>query len=510
MSGRVHRLLVVDDSPAMQQLFGLLLQGEASLSIGGVAGSAEEGWGLFVQLKPDVVVLDLELPGRPGMDLLRRIMKERPTPVVIVSANGGEGSAATVTALSAGAVAFIEKPNAADISVEAFRDELIETLKAAGAAGQPLARVAPRLDPAGAAPAAAPPAGLKRDRIIAIGASTGGVAAVQRVLAGLAGLPLPVLVTQHMPAGYTRRFAERLAQTTSFQAKEAEDGDLLTPGLVLVAPGDRHLTLIRKTQANGEEGLACRLDDGPPVSGHRPSVDVMFRSLAGVAGDRTIAAVLTGMGRDGADGLMALRRAGARTIVESEETAVVYGMPKAALETGGADQALALPAIATWISRAASAQSQQTGVETAGVPVRKAGAQKDLRTKPIPAFRVLVVDDQKSMRGLAAHALKQLGFVSVDEAESGETALKAIKAADYDLMLADWNMDGMTGLDLLKAVRKDHDQRQIVVVMTTSENHVSKVSEAMAAGANNYLVKPCDAPKLKQRLERALMRPIGA
>ncbi len=504
MSGQVHRLLVVDDSPAMQQLFGLLLQGEPALSIAGIAGSAEEGWGLFVQLKPDVVVLDLELPGRPGMDLLRRIMKERPTPVVIVSANGGEGSAATVTALSAGAVAFIEKPNAADISVETFRDDLIETLKAAGGAGQPLARVAPRLDPAGAAPAAAP-TGLKRDRIVAIGASTGGVAAVQRVLAGLAGLPLPILVTQHMPAGYTRRFAERLAQSTAFQAKEAEDGDVLAPGLVLVAPGDRHLMFTRR-----DDTLVCRLDDGPPVSGHRPSVDVMFRSLAGVAGDRTIATVLTGMGRDGADGLMALRRAGARTVVESEETAVVFGMPKAALETGGADQALALPAIATWITRAASAQTQPAGVETAGIPVRKAGAQKDLRTKPIPAFRVLVVDDQKSMRGLAAHALKQLGFTSVDEAESGETALKAIKAADYDLMLADWNMEGMTGLDLLKAVRKDHDQRQIVVVMTTSENHVSKVSEAMAAGANNYLIKPCDAPKLKQRLERALMRPIGA
>ncbi len=218
-----------------------------------MAGSAEEGWGLFVQLKPDVVVLDLELPGRPGMDLLRRIMKERPTPVVIVSANGGEGSAATVTALSAGAVAFIEKPNAADISVETFRDDLIETLKAAGAAAQPLARVAPRLDPAGAAPAAAP-AGLKRDRIIAIGASTGGVAAVQRVLAGLAGLPLPILVTQHMPAGYTRRFAERLAQSTAFQAKEAEDGDGLAPGLVLVAPGDRHLMFTRRATTRSSAG----------------------------------------------------------------------------------------------------------------------------------------------------------------------------------------------------------------------------------------------------------------
>lgn len=502
MSGVVRRILVVDDSPAMQQLFGLLLRGEDDLSIGGIAGSAEEGWGLFCQQRPDVVILDLELPGRPGMDLLRRIMKERPTPVVIVSANGGEGSDATVAALAAGAVAFIEKPNAADISVETFRDDLIETLRAAAAAGQPLARVAPRLDPAAAEAQAAPP-GLRRDRIIAIGASTGGVAAVQRVLAGLGGLPLPILVTQHMPPGYTRRFAERLQQTTAFKAKEAEDGDPLLPGQVLVAPGGRHLAIMRQG-----DGLACRLDDGPPVSGHRPAVDVMFRTLAAVAGDRTIAAVLTGMGRDGAEGLMALKRAGARTIVESEETAVVYGMPKAALELGAADQAVALTGLPTWIMRAASQQPQPAAQPTAQ-PKPAMGKPKDLRTKPIPAFRVLVVDDQKSMRGLAAHALKQLGFAHVDEAESGETALTAIGKADYDLMLADWNMEGMTGLDLLKAVRKNHDQRQIVVVMTTSENHVSKVSEAMAAGANNYLIKPCEPAKLKQRLERALMRPLA-
>ena len=326
---------------------------------------------------------------------------------------------------------------------------------------------------------------------------------MQRLLAGLGGLPLPILVTQHMPPGYTRRFAERLQQTTGFKAREAEDGDPLLPGQVLVAPGGRHLTILRQG-----DGLVCRLDDGPPVSGHRPAVDVMFRTLAAVAGDRTIAAVLTGMGRDGAEGLMALKRAGARTVVESEETAVVYGMPKAALELGAADQAVALTGLPTWIMRAAS-QQPQAAAQPVAQPRPAMGKPKDLRTKPIPAFRVLVVDDQKSMRGLAAHALKQLGFAHVDEAESGESALSAIGKADYDLMLADWNMEGMTGLDLLKAVRRNHDQRQIVVVMTTSENHVSKVSEAMAAGANNYLIKPCEPAKLKQRLERALMRPLA-
>jgi two-component system, chemotaxis family, chemotaxis protein CheY len=194
-------------------------------------------------------------------------------------------------------------------------------------------------------------------------------------------------------------------------------------------------------------------------------------------------------------------------VVESEQTAVVFGMPKAALELRASDQDLALNAIPNWILRAASEQPAAAPVQAR--PTASAAPPKDLRTKPIPAFRVLVVDDQKSMRGLASLALKQLGFHAVDEAESGEAALSAMRGADYDLMLADWNMEGMTGLDLLKAVRRERDQRQIVVVMTTSESHVSKVSEAMAAGANNYLVKPCDAPKLRQRLERALMRSLA-
>ncbi len=502
MSGQRHSFIIVDDSPAMQQLFTLLLGHEPDLETAGVAATAIDGWRLFVEKQPDVVILDLELPDRPGMDLLRRIMKEKPTPVVIVSANGGEGSAATISALSAGAVAFIEKPNSVDISVEMFRDSLLRTLRVAARAGQPIARSGPRTELPPPAPSAAVPGKLLTDRVIAIGASTGGVAAIERVLVGLGELPLPVLVTQHMPAGYTGRFAERLQQVTKFNVKEAEDGDALAPGRVLIAPGDRHLAL-----RVGEGGIVCRLEDGPVVSGHKPSVDVMFASVAERLGRRAVGVLLTGMGRDGAEGLLAMRKAGALTMVESEQTAVVYGMPKAALEMKAAEQDLPLPAIPGWILRAAS--EPPAARPAAPPPPPRAGAPKDLRTKPIPSFRVLVVDDQKSMRGLASHSLKQLGFQSVDEAESGEAALTALKGADYDLMLADWNMEGMTGLDLLKAVRKERDQKQIVVVMTTSENHVSKVSEAMAAGANNYLVKPCDPPKLRQRLERALMRPLA-
>jgi chemotaxis response regulator CheB len=341
---------------------------------------------------------------------------------------------------------------------------------------------------------------LASDKILAIGASTGGVAAVQHVLTALNRAPLPIVIAQHMPPGYTRRFADRLQQVTGYTVKEAQDGDKLVPGLVLIAPGDRHLMI-----AGSRAAPICKLSDGPLVSGHKPSVDVLFCSVAELMGPKAVGVLLTGMGRDGAEGLLAMLKAGANTACESEKSAIVFGMPKAAIELGAAEVSLPLVNIAKWITLAARDQA------AAPPPVRAAAppaADKNLRVKSLNAFRVLVVDDQKSMRGLAANCLQQLGFGQVDEAASGEEALRVLSGKDYDLMLADWNMDGMSGLELLKAVRKERSQRDIVILMTTSENHISKVTAAMEAGANNYLVKPCDPPKLRQRLERALMRRI--
>jgi two-component system, chemotaxis family, protein-glutamate methylesterase/glutaminase len=491
------KIIIVDDSPAMQELFQLLLRGQPDFEITAVAGSAEDGWGRFCQSPPDVMLLDLELPGRPGLDLLKRIMRERPTPVVIVSANGGEGSENTIAALAAGAVAFIEKPDSISISVETFTATLHRVIRMSAGTRQSLVHNAPGLEPSRIV--SVPPSPVLEDKVIAIGASTGGVAAVQHVLTALARAPLPIIITQHMPAGYTRRFAERLRQVTGYDVKEAEDGDRLAAGRVLIARGDRHLLL-----AGSRAQPVCRLSDGPAVSGHKPSVDVMFRSTAEVMGQHAVGVLLTGMGRDGAEGLLAMRKAGAHTACESEKSAIVFGMPKAALEIGASDTSLPLPAMAKWITLAAREQT----AAAARAPAASA-ADKNLRTKALAAFRVLVVDDQKSMRGLAARSLQELGFGKVDEAASGEDALKAMAGNDYDLMLADWNMDGMSGLDLLKNVRKQRDARQIVVLMTTSESHISKVTAAMEAGANNYLVKPCDTPKLRQRLERALMRSLG-
>lgn len=509
------RVLVVDDSPAMQQLMKIVIDAEPELALAGIAGSAEEGWSLFIRSAPAVVALDLEMPGRPGIDLLRRIIREKPTPVVIVSANGGVGSAETIGALAAGAVAFIDKPDTVTTSFEEFRVRLVATLKECALSAGGLQRLAPRIE--APIPPVPPRGDISRDKVVAIGASTGGVVAIQKVMSALCQLPVPVLITQHMPAGYTARFAERLSQVTKFNAREAKDGDLLRPGLALIAPGGRHLSLVRKP-----EGLACRLIEGPPVSGHCPSVDVMFRSVAATCGARSVGVLLTGMGRDGAEGLLRMRKAGAPTIVESEETAVVWGMPKAALEMQGATHALALPMIGQWIMRALSPATQTPATQTPAAPMPAAPTPaaprapggpsdmgKDLRSKPIAAFRALVVDDQKSMRGLAILSLKQLGFTRIDEAGSGEDALRAMEQHEYDLILLDWNMDGMSGIETLKAVRAKRGPRDLVVIMTTSESHIGKVHEATQAGANNYLIKPCAADKLKQRLERALMRTIS-
>jgi two-component system, chemotaxis family, protein-glutamate methylesterase/glutaminase len=188
-----------------------------------------------------------------------------------------------------------------------------------------------------------------QDRVVAIGASTGGVAAIQHILIALEQAPLRIIITQHMPAGYTRRFAQRLQQMTGYEVKEAEDGDEVLPGRVLIAPGDQHLTL-----AGARSTLACKLLNGPAVCGHKPSVDVMFESVVKSVGPKAVGVLLTGMGRDGAEGLLALRQTGALTACESRQTATIFGMPKAGLDIGASDCAVDLPDIAQWILDAVS------------------------------------------------------------------------------------------------------------------------------------------------------------
>lgn len=343
------KVLVVDDSILMQKLMTQIIDSAPGFKVIGVAGSAEEGWDAIQALRPDVLTLDLELPGRHGLKLLARVLKQDPLPVLIVSAFGGPGADNTIQALELGAIDFIEKPDGTTHTLEGFMKHLVAALQRASASRKMIA--AARQMTQIAAPARpAPlrePARAGKTSLIAIGASTGGVPAVQTVMRDLAHLRLPVVVVQHMPPGYTAKFAARLATATGLDVREAADGDRLRPGMAVVAPGGlRHLEV---EERRGE--LVCVLKEGPLVSGHSPSVDVMFHSVTRSLGAHAVGILLTGMGRDGADGLLAMRKAGAETLIQSGETCVVNGMPKAAFELGAADRVVPLDQIGAAVSQ---------------------------------------------------------------------------------------------------------------------------------------------------------------
>lgn len=337
---KIVNVLVVDDSVLMQKLMTQIIDSAPGFKVIGVAGSAEEGWDAIQALRPDVVTLDLELPGRHGLKLLARLMKQDPLPVLIVSAFGGPGADNTLQALELGAVDFIEKPDGTIHTLDGFMKHLVAALQRASASRRMFAATR---EAAPVRPVLAREPGRVggRTSLIAIGASTGGVPAVQVVMRDLAHHRIPMVVVQHMPPGYTAKFAARLAAATGLDVREASDGERLKPGIAVVAPGGpRHLEI---EERRGE--FTCVLKEGPLVSGHSPSVDVMFHSVARSLGAHAVGILLTGMGRDGADGLLAMRKAGAETLIQSGETCVVNGMPKAAFEIGAADRVVALDQI---------------------------------------------------------------------------------------------------------------------------------------------------------------------
>lgn len=344
--GAPVKVLVVDDSVLMQKLMTQIVNSAPGFEVIGVAGSAEEGWDAIQALRPDVLTLDLELPGRHGLKLLARVLKQDPLPVLIVSAFGGPGADNTIQALELGAIDFIEKPDGSTHTLEGFMKHLTSALQRASLSRRMFAHRAEAPAQARGALASAPSRGGHQTSLIAIGASTGGVPAVQQVIKDLAHLMIPIAVVQHMPPGYTARFAARLATATGLDVREASDGEKLKPGMAVIAPGGpRHLEI---EERRGE--LVCMLKEGPLVSGHSPSVDVMFHSVARSVGAQAQGVLLTGMGRDGADGLLAMRKAGAATLIQSGETCVVNGMPKAAFELGAAERVVPLLQIGAAVS----------------------------------------------------------------------------------------------------------------------------------------------------------------
>ncbi|HRD45569.1 MAG TPA: chemotaxis response regulator protein-glutamate methylesterase [Caulobacter sp.] len=316
------RVLIVDDSATMRGVIAAVLRRDPDIEVVGSAGDPLEAREAIKRLNPDVVTLDVEMPNMNGIEFLERIMRLRPTPVIMISTLTQAGADTTIEALALGAVDCVGKPGPGVTANEAF----------AGLADKVKAAARSRLRPLGDAPraAAASAGGVFRPN----GNNAGGVEALLQVISGFPANCPPTLITQHMPATFTKSFAKRLDNASAAHVTEAEDGDLLEHGRVFLAPGGaRHLTVHR----TGNQ-LRCRLVEGEPVNGHSPSVDVLFESVVKAVGGKAAGAILTGMGRDGAKGLLAMRQAGARTLGQDEASCVVYGMPRAAFEIGAVER----------------------------------------------------------------------------------------------------------------------------------------------------------------------------
>jgi two-component system chemotaxis response regulator CheB len=335
------RVLVVDDSPFVRQALTRMLRAAGDIEVVGTAVDGRDGLEKACALRPDVVTLDVKMPRMDGLEALGRIMAECPTPVLLLSTLTSDGGEITLRGLELGAMDFVDKGSVAgNMNLLGLSTELVAKVRAL--AGVPRARLLRSPTSGHAVAAAAPRPGIERAEVVAIGTSTGGPPALQAIVPRLpAGFSASILIVQHMPAGFTRSLAERLDQRSRVRVREAEDGEPLRPGQALVAPAGRHM----KVRRRGGEAFVW-LDEEPRGALHRPSVDVLMASLAKAFGKRCLGVLLTGMGSDGVEGLRAIRGAGGRTLAESEETAVIYGMPKAALEAGVVDQAVPLPRIA--------------------------------------------------------------------------------------------------------------------------------------------------------------------
>ena len=327
------RVLIVDDSLVVRRLLAEALVRDGRIEVVGTAPDAYVAQEMIQRLRPDVLMLDIEMPGMDGLTFLEQLMRVHPMPVIMVSSFTRDGCETTLRALELGAVDFV--PKARFRSTPGMPDgvtDLAEKVMVAAGAR-------PRTS-SGLRPRAAPASGARPGRLLAVGASTGGTEAIRMLLAEIPPDGPPVVVVQHMPPRYTRAFAERCDRDCAIRVTEAVDGDVVVPGHALIAPGGQHMTVTRKGAR-----VVVQVNSDEPVNGVRPSVDVLFHSVAETIGAGSVGILLTGMGTDGARGLLAMQGAGARTIAQDEATSVIFGMPKAAIGLGAADHVLGLPSI---------------------------------------------------------------------------------------------------------------------------------------------------------------------
>lgn len=329
MAGKI-RVIVVDDSLVMRDLIAQIVDTNPDMTVVATALDPFDAREKIKAFSPDVVLLDIEMPRMDGLTFLERIMRLRPMPVVMVSTLTVAGGEATLRALELGAVDFVTKPSArgeADATTQ-FAADIAAKVRIAAAAAPAIARRG--LTPATQRPALVAPLGaMAGNTVVAIGASTGGIEAITTVLSGLPQTMPPIVIVQHLPQPFTRLFAARLNVLCPLRVKEAEGGDILHSGHVYIAPGNQHLRV-----GLGVTGYVAQLSSEPPLNGHRPAVDPLFNSVAEHVGRGAVGVILSGMGADGAAGLLKMRHAGAMTIAQDAATCVVYGMPRAAVERG--------------------------------------------------------------------------------------------------------------------------------------------------------------------------------
>ena len=352
------RVLVIDDSALMRKLIPQILAQDPSIEVVGTAMDGEFGLKKIEELHPQVVTLDLEMPRMDGMETLRQIMRRYKLPVIVVSAHTTSGASATFKALALGAFDFVAKPrDAVSAHMDDIAEELVSKIKMA-ASSQP--RMATASQPARVLKPISNKAKLPPSKLIAIGISTGGPNALQYMLAELpSDFPGAIAVVQHMPEGFTEMFARRLDDSCAIEVKEAQSGDMLIAGRVLICPGNKHLRV--KRMALGDMVV---LGDDAAINGHRPSVDVFFHSVAQEFGPHAVGVIMTGMGEDGAEGLGAMQGAGALTIAQDEQSCVVYGMPKVAMERGYADRVVSLELMANTLRAQCAVEQHRVATVT--------------------------------------------------------------------------------------------------------------------------------------------------
>ena len=344
------RVLVVDDSAIVRKVLTEELSKYGDIAVIGSAVDPYVARDKIVKLRPDVVTLDVEMPRMDGLSFLAKLMKHFPLPVVIVSSLTPKNSEAALRALSLGAVEIVPKPGT-QYSIPDVGEELVRAIRVA--AGARIMKAQRHLTTADASPLSASPHLETTHKILAIGASTGGTKAIETVLRALPGTMPGTVIVQHMPEHFTAAFASRLNQICQLEVREARDNDAVVPGLVLIAPGQRHM-LLHKSGAR----YLVRLKEGPPVHHQRPSVDVLFHSVARHAGPNAVGVILTGMGADGAKGLLAMHDNGAYTLAEDETSCVIFGMPQEAIKLGAVDEVVHLSLIPPAIVQALSRQRQ--------------------------------------------------------------------------------------------------------------------------------------------------------